>query len=357
MKKTVKKLTVLLAAGVLVLGTVGCGSAGETKKEIAEDKTEKDSTDQKKDGGSSDELKTLRIGAAGQDGSYTMELGNLAYESGLLEEELNKIGYTAEIVGFNTGGPEINEALASGAIDAAIVGDFPVFTVNSNGIDTTIVALTNQENQYGILATKGIDSAKDLEGKKVIVPAGTVAQYYWEHYVEANDLDESTIETINAASDATSLLQTGEADAYAITGYVAAYYEELGIGHVLENEVEVDGATTFAFEVKTDILTDELGVAINKALIRSYEKAVESPDDLYSALASESIPDSAWKSSYSFDTTLSFLSPEITSDTLEYYSNLNEWLYSNGIITSKVDVDNLANDTYYATAKAELEEK
>lgn len=354
MREAGKKLAALLAAGVLVLGMVGCGSAGETKKETAENTTEKDSAVQQEDGGSNDELKTLRIGAAGQDGSYTMELGNLAYDSGILEEELNKVGYTAEIVGFSTGGPEINEALASDAIDAAIVGDFPVFTVNSNGIDTTIVALTNQENQYGIVATEGINSAKDLEGKKVIVPAGTVAQYYWECYVEANGLDESAIEIINAASDATSLLQTGEADAYAITGYIAAYYEELGIGHVLENEVEVDGATTFAFEVKTDILTDELGIAINKALIRSYEKAVETPDDLYSALASESISDSAWKSSYSFDSTLSFLSPEITSDTLEYYKNLNEWLYSNGIITSEVDVDDLVNDTYYATAKAEL---
>ena len=194
-----------------------------------------------------------------------------------------------------------------------------------------------------------------MEGKKVIVPAGTVAQYYWEHYVEANGLDESTIETINAASDATSLLQTGEADAFAITGYIAEYYEELGIGHVLENETEVDGATTFTFEVKTDVLTDELGVAINKALLRSYEIAVETPDDLYSALASESIPDSAWKSSYSFDSTLSFLSPEITSETLDYYKNLNDWLYSNGIITSQVDVDDLVNETYYATAKAELE--
>lgn len=351
MRKSIKKFTALLATGVLVFGALGCGSSKENQKEVKEE------TKKIENVSDTEELKTLRIGAAGQDGNYTMELGNLAYDSGILQEELKKVGYEVEIVPFTTGGPEINEALASGVIDAAIVGDFPVFTVNSNGIDTTIVAVTNQANQYGIVATKGIDSAKDLEGKKVIVPAGTVAQYYWEHYVDANGLDASSIETINAASDATSLLQTGDADAYAITGYIAAYFEQIGLGHVLKNEAEVDGSTTFAFEVKSDVLTDDLGVAINKALIRSYEKAVENPEELYASLESESVPKAAWEKSYSFDPTLSFLSPEITPELKEYYNNLNDWLNEKGIITSKVDVDKLVNDTYYAKAKAELEAK
>lgn len=343
MKKTGKKFMALLVTGVLAFGLAGCGTV--QSKGVDTSKTEE-----------SKGLKTLRIGAAGQDGSYTMELGNLAYDSGILEEELNKVGYTAKIVSFATGGPEINEALAADEIDAAIVGDFPTFTANSNGIDTTIVALTNQKNQYGILAAKGINSAKDLEGKKVIVPAGTVAQYYWEHCVEANGLDASKIETINAASDATSLLQSGDADAYAITGYIAAYYEELGLGHVLKNEIEVEASTTFVFEVKDTVLTDDLGVAINKALIRSYEEAVKNPDELYKDLASETIPESAWKASYAFDSSLSFLSPEITPEIKEYYNNLNEWLVSKGIISSKIDVDNVVNDSYYAKAQKELGE-
>lgn len=344
MKKTGKKFIALLTAGILAIGLAGCGT-GDSKGAD----TDTSNTTQSKG------LKTLRIGAAGQDGNYTMELGNLAYDSGILEDELNKVGYTAEIVPFATGGPEINEALAANEIDAAIVGDFPIFTANSNGIDTTIVALTNQKNQYGILAAKGINSAKDLEGKKVIVPAGTVAQYYWEHYVEANGLDASKIETINAASDATSLLQSGDADAYAITGYIAAYYEELGLGHVLKNEAEVDASTTFAFEVKDSVLTDDLGVAINKAFIRSYEEAVKNPDELYKDLASETIPKSAWKASYAFDSSLSFLSPEITPDIEKYYDNLNEWLVSKGIISSKIDVSDVVNDSYFVKAQSELE--
>ena len=92
-------------------------------------------------------------------------------------------------------------------------------------------------------------------------------------------------------------------------------------------------------------------------MIRSYDKAVENPEELYASLESDSVPKAAWEKSYSFDPTLSFLSPEITPDLKEYYNNLNDWLNEKGIITSKVDVDKLVNDTYYETAKAELEAK
>lgn len=346
MKKSLKRLAAFLLTGLLVLHATGCGAAEQSDDKPAGGEKKQEGT-----------YKTLRIGAAGHDGANTMELGNLAYDSGILEEELNKVGYTVEIVSFSTGGPEINEALASGSIDAAIVGDFPAFTSKSNGIDTTIVATANQKNQYGIVVTDGISSAKDLEGKRVIIPAGTVAHYYWEHFVAANGLDDSKIETINAAADAPSLLQAGEADAYAITKYIAAYYEETGLGTVLEDEAEVDGSTTFIFEVKTDLLTEtaDLGTAINKAMIRAYNEAVENPDKLYQALASENVPEEAWKVSYSFDDTLSFLSPEITDDLMDYYNNLNDWLYDHSIITSKVDVESFIDTSYYAKAKAELD--
>ena len=352
-EKILKKVTAaVMLTGVIMLGITGCGSEGSGTSENR-DKTSSGNEVKTEDNG---ELKTFRIGAGGTDGNESMELGNLAYDSGILEEELNKVGYTAEVIAFGTGGPEINAALASGDIDAAILGDFPTFTSKSNGIDTTVVALTNSANQYGIVVSDDIKEPKDLEGKKVIVPTGTVAQYYWEKFIEANSLDESKIEIINAASDAVSLLQTGDADGYAITKYIAAYYEETGIGKILESDAQVNGSTTFVFEVKSDILkeNEELGVAINKALIRTYERAVANPDEMFAALKSDNISETAWRTSYSFDETLSFLSPEITDDVLKYYNDLNEWLYSHSIITEKVDVDSLFDTSYYAKAKEEL---
>lgn len=119
-----------------------------------------------------------------------------------------------------------------------------------------------------------------------------------------------------------------------------------------------DIGTTFVFEVKSELLEEnaELGTAINKALIRSYEAAIEDPEALYAALASDTIPAEAWKVAYAFDDTLSFLSPEITSETLEYYNNLSEWMLNNSIITEKVDVSSFVDDSYYAKAKEALGE-
>ena len=46
----------------------------------------------------------------------------------------------------------------------------------SNGIDTTVVASVNGQQQYAVISSNDeIKEAKDLEGKKVIVPQGTVA--------------------------------------------------------------------------------------------------------------------------------------------------------------------------------------
>lgn len=340
LKNISKKVALIfILAGTLVLGLTGCSANEEAS------------------GASKGGLKELRVGVGGSDGSEAMEVAKLAYDKGWLAEELKAAGYKLKVVPLTTGGPEINEALAAGQLDAAIYGDFPAFTSKSNGIDTTIVALTNQKNQYGIVVNDKIDTPKDLEGKKVIVPTGTVAQYYWEHFAEANDIDVSKVEIINAATDAISLLQTGDADAYAITAYIAAYYETLGVGKVLKSDVEVtDGSTTFVFEVKSSLLKKDkdLGIAINKALIRAYEAAVENPEELYKALESENVSADAWKAAYSFDDTLSFLSPQITDEELAYYDKLNDWLYDKGNIQEKVDVDSFVDTSYYEKAKEAL---
>lgn len=339
--------------GIMAIGLTGCGSGGDTADSGKNEPSANNSSEKGKD-----ELKEFRIGVCGSDGSEIMELANLAYDKGLLEEELNAVGYTVKLVPLTTGGPEINEALAAGEINAAIYGDFPAFTSKSNGIDTTIVALVDSKMQYDVIAVDGINTPKDLEGKKVIVPVGTVAQYFWEHFAEANDIDTGKVEIINAASDATSLLQTGDADAYAINTYTASYYETLGLGHMLKSDAVVDGSTTFVFEVASSLLHDtpDLGTAINKALIRAYEAAVDKPEELYNSLASENISADAWKTAYSFDEKLSFLSPEITNEILAYYDKLNDWLYKNGIISEKVDVSSFVDATYYAKAKKALGE-
>lgn len=359
--KNSKKISALLLGTALVLG--GLTACADTDSGNAKSAGSAESTGGTESTGSVAEqgketFKKLNIGAAGSDDSVAMEIANLAYNNGYLEEELNAVGYTANIVAFQGAGPEINEALAAGDINAAVYGDFPAFTSKSNGIDTTVVATVNKKQQFGVLATGDITSAKDLEGKKVIVLTGTTAQYYWEHYVAAYDIDVDAVEIINA-TDATSLLSTGEADAYVMTLPSLVYFEGLGIGNVLDDSTKVeDGHTSYLFEVASSVLEEdpEVGVAINKALIRAYEDAVANPQDLYDAVASAQIGADCYEAQYAFDTSLVYLLPEITDESLAYYENLNEWLINHSLISEAVDIDSFFDTSYYQKAVDELAE-
>lgn len=353
-----KLLTVTLLAATLAFGLGGCGSpdvssedAGVSEENVADEADAEESVD-------TSELKPFRIGAGGADDSPTMEIAKIAYDKGYLEEELNSVGYTVKVSSFMGAGPEINEALAAGELDAAIYGDFPAFTSKSNGVDTTVIALVNGQQQYAVLAANDeIKEAKDLEGKKVIVPQGTVAQYFYEHYVEARGIDASKVEIINATGDALSLLQSGDADAYIMQPSSLSYYASIGLGTIVDTGSDIpEGSTTYLFEVASSVLEEspEVGVAVNKALIRAYQEAVKNPQILYEAVASESLPAEFTIKNYEFDTSLSYMSPEITDDTIQYYKDLNDWLIDHSIISDAVDVDSFVNRSYYEQAVEEL---
>ena len=342
----------VIGASVATFGFTGCGNSKAGSSDTSEISNESSDAAE-----SSAELKEFRIGAGGSDDSPAMELASVAYDKGYLEEELNKVGYTVKVSAFQGGGPEINEALAAGELDAAIYGDFPAFTSKSNGIDTKIIALTNGQQQYAVLAANDeIKTAKDLEGKKVIVQQGTVVQYFYEHYVEARGLDADKIEIINSG-DAMSLLQSGDADAYIMQQNLLYYYESLGVGKVIDTGNDIpEGSPTFVFEVASKLLEEkpEIGVAVNKALIRAYDDVAENPQTLYDAVASEAIPAEFQEKNYEFDKSLKFMSPEITSEKISYYENLNQWMQDHSIISNPVDVQAFIDNSYYKKAFDEL---
>ena len=352
-RKRGKHLTaLLLTAAFLVMSLAACSSTADTADSSA------DGSEDTSDSSSEDEeLKVLRIGVGGSDDYYSTELGNIAIIYGYLEEELNEVGYTAEFYTFTAAGTEINEALASGDVDAAMYGDFPAFTSKSNGIETTIIASTNQRMQYAVVsANSEVTSAQEIEGHNVVYLYGSVQQYFWENFVEAAGIDGDAVESINS-TDYSSLLATGSADTSAVNIYLAAYYESLGIAEIIAEGSDYDIFTTFVVTLKNTVLEEDpdVAVAINKALIRAYETALEDPEILYEAVASETMSAEIMKTEYEWDESLWYLSPGITDDTLEYYESLNEWLYENGVISETVDIDSFVDTSYYETALAELE--
>ena len=352
-RKLKSAFALFLALLLLPASVTACGSSDEA--DDADSSADADTSDES----SSDELKVIKIGVGGSESTYAMEVGNLAYEYGYFEEELNAVGYTLEIYAFTNTGTEVNEALASGDLDAAIYGDFPAFTSKSNGIDTTVVATLNQRMQYSLIsANEDVTSAQDLEGSSVVYVFGSVQQYFWEKYVEATGIDADLVEIINS-SDAASLLATGSADAAAANTYLGAYYESLGVGTVIDDGSNYDIFTTTVLIITDSLLEEapEVAVAFNKALIRAYEAAVADPDTYFEVIESDTIPADCYAAAYAFDDTLWYISPEIADSTLEYYEELSSWLYENGITQSEVDVSEFIDTSYYEQAVEELEQE
>lgn len=360
-----KKIVATLMAAVLALGLAGCGSEKQSDKtdakgtnvqsEQSESSTDEETAEAGKN--NSEALKTLRLGCGGQDDTMLMEIGSVAYSKGYLEEELNAVGYTAEIHTFVQTGPEVNEAIASGALDGAIYGDMPAFVSNSNGVGTTIIATANSKLQYGILSVDpNIKEPKDLEGRKVIVSQGTVLQHFWEEYAAEKGVDTSKVEIINTA-DPTSLLQTGEADAYVSLLHSVNYMADLGLGQLFDDGTDMEnGTSTSVVILENDFLKEhpDVAVAINKALIRAYEDAQADVEDFYEAVATPTESAEIMKIAYEFDTSLYYMSPEITDETMAYFERFNHWLVDNQLIAEPVDLDTLIDTSYYEKAVSEL---
>lgn len=360
MKMKNKKLKKIVALALTVItvtaGLAGCGqkdtgsNSATTKEETTEGVTAENT-----------ELKPFRIGCGDAQNNQLNDLAALAQKNGYLEEELNKVGYTLEVSGFQGQGPEINAALMSGSLEAGNYAEFVALTSKSSGADTTVVAVSNPQLLYGILATSDdIQTVKDLEGKKVVVQLGTALQYIWERIVELAGLDKNSIEVINAnAADGISLVQTGDADALLTASYAVENFVASGVGHrVADIPEEAYSSTLFAVSNKVLEETPEVGVAINKALIRTYEDIQENPQLFYDAVGEKYGENGAVvvEASYTIDDSLDYLDPALDDDFYEFVHSVYDWQNANELLKNEVDIDSFFDASYYEQAVKELNE-
>ena len=193
-----KKSMILSAILVTVLAFTGCGNT----------QTNTSNTTSDTDGSQQSNEKVIRIGSPTTDGTQLVENAGLAYKLGYLDEELEKVGYKAEYVGFAQGGTAINEAFASGQLDVAFVGDVPEIIAKSNGLEVELFANLNSEAEMGIVAGKnsGIKKPTDLKGKKVVAAYGTVTHVYLNNLLQANGLSLDDVEVINDIANGGTLV-------------------------------------------------------------------------------------------------------------------------------------------------------
>ncbi|HZE38173.1 MAG TPA: ABC transporter substrate-binding protein [Stackebrandtia sp.] len=232
----------------------------------------------------------------GTDDGKTLKLGyfpNVTHAPALVGVEK---GFFADALGkdvklkpstFNAG-PAAMEALFSGAVDATYIGPNPAINgwAKSKGQALRIVAGATSGGA-GLVVRQGIDSVKDLRGKKIATPqlgnTQDVALRYWlkQHgYKTTSDKggDVSVVPTDNA--DVANAFSSGAVDgAWVPEPYLSRLVSDGG-GRLMLNEKDLwphgDFVTTHLV-VRSEFLTEHPDLV--KKLLKGHIRAVDYIDD------------------------------------------------------------------------------
>lgn len=299
--------------------------------------------------------KHVRIGFSGEAGSDTLiDSGAIAQKEGFLKAELDKAGYTFEILGF-TGGSAVNEALNSKAIDVVVYGDLPGYTGRAQGLDIRAFATTNSQLHCGILASEasGVSSVTDLKGKKVVVPTGTVLQKYFLDELAAAGISPADVAQVNAIQDGPTMLTSGQVDALVSTlSPIELYLQKLPGSKVVASSVTNPSIATMSlFYGRSEFLDQngEVAKAIVRALRQSHEFAASNPDKAWQDLATKTMDASIIKQAYPDGTFASF-DPQIGDDVRKKFENMATFAKDNKLVNKDVDLSTFLDTSFYENA-------
>ncbi|MEW6739615.1 MAG: ABC transporter substrate-binding protein [Nitrospirota bacterium] len=107
----------------------------------------------------------------------------------IFKQELKRIGYTVKFYPFMKG-EEINYFMKKGLLEGSIIGDMPTLKMASEG-HITVMSLFHKGSVS--LVSRDIYRVRDLKGKRVAYPYGSIAHYYLLRILKENGMSEGDI--------------------------------------------------------------------------------------------------------------------------------------------------------------------
>ncbi len=315
-------------------------------------------TDPSKNGNSTaSSYKTVNLGYSGNNGCCDGLFGYVDVK-GILEEELNKVGYTAHTTGFSNGGAGVSEALASGAIDVGVYVDTGAIVGHAGGVAETIFAVNSSYTGIEIVSKDdSIKTISDLKGKKVAYQVGNVSHRFLVTALKSVGLSLNDIQSVVMTSaEGAAAIETGEIDALSA---VEIYTGKLQLGNsayhaVASTRTNPEWSSPFILVGLDKFLKAEpdAAEAIVKALIRGKEQAVANPDDFYKTLAdAHGFELDLQKYLEDVDNgTFDTKTIGITNDVIEMVRADYNFSLQNDLITNEFDVDAWFDNSFYEKA-------
>jgi len=350
--KKLKKTLFAAIVGTFVLSAVtACGSSVDNVVETKEGEST----------AFSGSVREVNIGFVDTSGTNIL-LGSegIARDNGYFEEEFEKIGVKVNLVPMSGAGPAINEALASGSLDIGILGDVPAVNGKSNGIDTTVIAFNGLNNFIVISANpdSGIDSVRDLKGKKVATQKGAFMHRLLLYALEEEGLTIDDIEFVPmTGQDALAALETKSIDAAVVQPNDVTYRlsRENGFKEILFSNTHEGWAAGSITEIRTDYLNSnpDVPVAFLKALLRANEYIEANENALKDQWIAAGYSADSYE--YAYPNHDNYSRIEATDDVIENAKKTLAFLQENDLSDGDFDVDAWYDLSYYAKAKAEFE--
>ncbi|AOA57879.1 ABC transporter substrate-binding protein [Acinetobacter larvae] len=131
---------------------------------------------------------------------------NVLYANKWLEQEFAKKNIKVQWLFFKGAGPAINEALANGQVDFAILGDFPAIIAKSAGLDTQLLLASGRASTSYLAVRSDLNITKlsDLKGKRVGFLRGGADELGFIAALQSQGLSIKDIRIVNMDFSATT---------------------------------------------------------------------------------------------------------------------------------------------------------
>lgn len=241
-----------------------------------------------------------------------------------------------------TEGSKMTEAVAAGSLDFCnAIGATSVILAAANGVDIKIIGVYSRAPKAFTIMAKdpSIKSMKDLKGKKVVGPKGTILHQLLLGALEKDSLKASDVDFINMGiPDGVSALLSGNADAALVAGAAVDNAKKNGAHIVTTGEGILDA--TIVIGVSGKFLKKYPDIV--KRYLKVHDKSLSfmenSKDKAYNYASEEvKLPLDQVKAMYN----LYDFNPKVTDKDIKDLNDTKDFLMKNGMLKKDINVKSL----------------
>jgi sulfonate transport system substrate-binding protein len=271
---------------------------------------------------------------------------SILHLKGLLEDQFKPDGIKVTWTFLRGAGPAVNELYANGLTDFSLLGDLPSIVGRSSGLKTRILAAAGKYNLYiAVPSDSNVQSIKDLKGKKFALQKGTCVQLSLARILEANNLSERDLRTINMDNSSTkAALATRDVDA-AIGGPDLFALRDQGLVRIIYTSKGDPRFTCNSTLIASEDFLRKYP-AIAKRVVRQYVQASKwfadqerDPSEAYRLWSRSGVPFSNFKEDWQGESVRDRSSPLVDAALIARYKKNVADAKRYGLIRNTFDVD------------------